>query len=202
MTDFCKRQKEIFQEHKLIQLEIDRLLSDVNGLLFKDALKKKYLEEGHDEEWADSVLNQITLTVSPLAKIEKEAIQSVVPAYEPIQSASTHDKTKYGFLGSRPLSKRKFVLNVVRQYVNENPKTYSEYAKIFNALRPDSLGVIRKYDSLPINQHRNYFMKEDECLNSQDGIKFVVCNQWGIFNIRPVVQFAIAQGYNVVEYNN
>ena len=44
-------------------------------------------------------------------------------------------------------------------------------------------------------------MKEDECLNSQDGIKFVVCNQWGIFNIRPVVQFAIAQGYNVVEYN-
>lgn len=200
LTDFCKRQKEIFQEHKLIQLEIDRLLSDVNGLLFKDALKKKYLEEGHDEEWADSVLNQITLTVSPLAKIEKEAIQSVVPAYEPIQSTSTRDKTKYSILGRDLLPKNRFVLNVVGQYVNENPKTYSEYARIFNTLRPDSLGVIRKYDSLPINQHRNYFMKEDECLNSQDGIKFVVCNQWSISNISPIVQFANLQGYNVVEY--
>lgn len=202
LTDFCKRQKEIFQEHKLIQLEIDRLLSDVNGLLFKDALKKKYLEEGHDEEWVDSVLNQIALTVSPFAKVEKEVIQSVVPACEPIQSTATHDKTKYGLLGSGPLSKRKFVLNVVRQYVNENPKTYSEYAKIFNVLKPDAQGVVKEFDLLLRNQFRNYFVDEKDHLISSDGIKFVVCNQWGIFNIRPVVQFAIAQGYNVVEYNN
>ena len=91
------------------------------------------------------------------------------------------------------------MLNVVRQYVNENPKTYSEYAKIFNALKPDAQGVVKEFDSLLRKQYRNYFVGEKEYLISSDGIKFVVCNQWSISNISPIVQFANLQGYNVVE---
>ena len=45
-----------------------------------------------------------------------------------------------------------------------------------------------------------YFTKEKECLKSIDGVKFVVCNQWGDFNIAPIVRFANSQGYNVIEY--
>lgn len=200
LINFCKEQKAIFYERKRIRLEVDRLLSDTNGQLFKDALKKRYLEEGHSESWADSVLEQLTLAVSPLVKISTETSQPATSVYKPIQTISTRDKTKYAFLGSAPLPKNRFVLNVIKHYVNENPKSYDEYAKIFNALKPDSLGVVKEFNSLLRNQIRNYFTSESECLKSMDGVKFVVCNQWAVSNIEPIVRFANLQGYNVVEY--
>ena len=158
--------------------------------------------EGRSNYWVDSVLDQINLTITHAIKRTNE-INVITPLqYTPKieQSITAHDKTKYGFLGSRPMSKRKFVLNVVKHFVTENPKSYAEFSKIFNALKPDAQGVIKPYNSLQTNQYRNYFIGEGECLKSEDGIKFVVCNQWGLFNIGPIIQFANSQGYNVVEY--
>ena len=200
LTDFCKRQKAIFQEHKQMQDEVAKILSDANGQIFKDALKEKYLNEGHSKEWIEKVLNQIVLTVSPLIKESRTEVATVVSDYESVSHVTNRDKTKYGFLGSGPLPKRKFAWSVVRYFVSKNPKTYDEYAKIFNTLKPDSQGVIRTYDSLSRAQMIRYFTKERECLKSVDGVKFVVCNQWGDFNIGPIIQFANSQGYNVVEY--
>ncbi len=203
LTDFCKEQKAICQKQKQMQNEVAKILSDTSGQMFKDALKEKYLDEGYSAEWVDSVLNQINVNVTPAIKstIEKNAIPPLLQSTRNIEKPiNTHDKTKYGFLGSRPMFKRKFVLNIVKYFVSNNPHSYAEYSKIFNALRPDSLGVIRPYDSLQTNQYRNYFIEEDEYLESEDGIKFVVCNQWGLPNIKPIIQFANSQGYNVVEY--
>ena len=202
LTDFCKEQRKVFQERKQIQDEVCRILSDTTGQLFKNALKEKYLGEGRSNDWVDSVLDQINLTITHAIKRTNE-INVITPLqYTPKieQSITAHDKTKYGFLGSRPMSKRKFVLNVVKHFVTENPKSYAEFSKIFNALKPDAQGVIKPYNSLQTNQYRNYFIGEGECLKSEDGIKFVVCNQWGLFNIGPIIQFANSQGYNVVEY--
>ena len=202
LTDFCKEQRKVFQERKQIQDEVCRILSDTTGQLFKNALKEKYLGEGRSNDWVDSVLDQINLTITHAIKRTNE-INVITPLqYTPKieQSITAHDKTKYVFLGSRPMSKRKFVLNVVKHFVTENPKSYAEFSKIFNALKPDAQGVIKPYNSLQTNQYRNYFIGEGECLKSEDGIKFVVCNQWGLFNIGPIIQFANSQGYNVVEY--
>ena len=202
LVDFCKEQKDIFQKRKQVQDEVEKLLMDTNGQLFKDALKKKYLNEGYSDEWAELVLNQITLVVSSKIERKQEVVPSLSVTYslEPVKPVNNHDKTKYGFLGSGPLPKRKFVWNVVKHFVDENPKTYAEYAKIFNALKPDSQGVVRTYDSLSRMQMIRYFTKEHECLRSIDGIKFVVCNQWGDFNIGPIIRFANMQGYDVIEY--
>ena len=202
LIDFCNEQKAKLQTHKIIQYEIDKILSDTSGQIFKDELKEKYLNEGHSVEWVDSVLNQINLTITSTNKstITRDLVSSFQSTQSIEHSITTHDKTKYGFLGSKPMSKRKFVLNVVRHFVAENPKSYAELSKVLNALRPDSLGVIKPYDSLEMNQYRNYFVGESEYLRSEDGIKFVVCNQWGIFNIGSILQFANSQGYNVVEY--
>lgn len=202
LTNFCKEQKAISQRHKQMQDEIAKILSDTNGQIFKDALKEKYLKEGHSVEWVDFILNQINLTITSTVKrtIEKDNITPLQSTQNTEQSITTHDKTKYGFLGSRPMSKRKFVLNVIKHFVNENPKSYAEFSKILNTLKPDAQGVIKPYDSLQMNQYRNYFVGESEYLTSKDGIKFVVCNQWGLFNIGPIIQFANSQGYNVVEY--
>lgn len=98
LTGFCKKQKEKIKEHRQIQIEVDRLLSETNGQSFKDALKRGYIEGGHSEQWADSVLNQITLTVSPLVKITTETRQSATSVYKPIQTISTRDKTKGSYI--------------------------------------------------------------------------------------------------------
>lgn len=205
VTDFCKEQKMIFQKQIQIQNEIAHILSDTSGQIFKDALRGKYLSEGHSEEWVESVLNQIALTVSSSAK-ERQRTEVLLPVSTEKQSLSEtkndRDYTKYSISGGEPLAKNRFVLAVVRKFVNEHPNTYSEYTKIFNALKPDAQGVIKEFDSLLRKQIRNYFTGESECLISQDGIKFVVCNQWKIQTIQPIIRFANLQGYNVIEYKS
>lgn len=205
VTDFCKEQKMIFQKQIQIQNEIAHILSDTSGQIFKDALRGKYLSEGYSEEWVESVLNQIALTVSSSAK-ERQRTEVLLPVSTEKQSLSEtkndRDYTKYSISGGEPLPKNRFVLAVVRKFVNEHPNTYSEYAKIFNALKPGAQGVIKEFDSLPRNQIRNYFTGESEWLISQDGIKFVVCNQWKIQIIQPIIRFANLQGYNVIEYKS
>ena len=205
VTDFCKEQKMIFQKQIQIQNEIAHILSDTSGQIFKDALRGKYLSEGYSEEWVESVLNQIALTVSSSVK-ERQRTEVLLPISTEKQSHSEtkndRDYTKYSISGGEPLAKNRFVLAVVRKFVNEHPNTYSEYAKIFNALKPDAQGVIKEFDSLLRNQIRNYFTGENECLISQDGIKFVVCNQWKIQTIQPIIRFANLQGYNVIEYKS
>jgi hypothetical protein len=205
VTDFCKEQKMIFQKQIQIQNEIAHILSDTSGQIFKDALRGKYISEGYSEEWVESVLNQIALTVSSSAK-ERQRTEVLLPVSTEKQSLSEtkndRDYTKYSISGGEPLAKNRFVLAVVRKFVNEHPNTYSEYAKIFNALKSDAQGVIKEFDSLLRNQIRNYFTGESECLISQDGIKFVVCNQWKIQTIQPIIRFANLQGYNVIEYKS
>ena len=78
VMDFCKEQKAIFQKHKQIQDEVIKILSDTSGNIFKDALKEKYLNEGHSEDWVESVLNQFILTVSPLIKGNQSEVATVV----------------------------------------------------------------------------------------------------------------------------
>ena len=132
---------------------------------------------------------------------KKTEINTVL-TYGNNQSVAKNNKdyTHYSILGGSSLAKNRFVLEVVRKFVNEHPGTYNEYAKIFNALKSDAQGVVKEYNSLLENQIRNYFTSEKDCLVSIDGVKFVVCKQWTIDMMRPIIQFANSQGYNVVEY--
>lgn len=176
LSNFCVEQKKRIKEFGLLQNEICKILADKDGLMFKELLRKKYLEEGHSVTWSDEVLKYISASVK----------------------RSHKDKTKYCIEGGVFLPKNRFVLEVVRRYVNSNPKTYNEYVEIFNVLRLDSLGVIEPLATANVSR---YFMREDERLKSIDGITFVVCTQWSIFNITPIIEFANLQGYHVVTFN-
>lgn len=173
-------------------------------MMFKDLLREKYLGAGYSVEWIDTVLEQFSLSVSSMTNEHIEKINSQpVSAFAALKNVSVHrDRTRYSLLGSAPLPKRKFVLEVVRHFVDNNPKTFNEYAAIFNKLRPDSYGVITALNSLSEKQLIRYFTDKTEYLKSTDGITFVVCNQWGRFNIEPIVQFANSQGYNVVAFDS
>lgn len=202
LSNFCVEQKKRIKEFGLLQNEICKILADKDGLMFKELLRKKYLEEGYSVTWSDEILKRISLSVYPTrenndSKMTNFASVSVVDISASIKR-SHKDKTKYCIEGGVFLPKNRFVLEVVRRYVNSNPKTYNEYVEIFNALRQDSLGVIEPLDTANVSR---YFMRENERLKSIDGITFVVCTQWSIFNITPIIEFANLQGYHVATLN-
>lgn len=200
LTDFCNEQKEKLNEHARMHEELNKLLYDCEGELFKDVMRKNYIGKGYSEEWVDELLKNIVLKVS--AKVDDTAVvlQSSL-IHKPTLQISSHDKTRFGIIGSGPLSKRRFVWTLLKNYVSRNPKTYAEYNKIFNALKCDAQGLIKRFDELEKSQLRNYFVKPQDILRSQDGILFVVCNQWTIDNIQPIIRWANLNGYTVITYN-
>lgn len=202
LSDFCKDRKKILLEQKQIQYEVAKLLTDKEGSICKDLLRKKYQEEGFPDNWIENILKQISITISSTISKCGESMTPAIMSSSHVQSLvvsdrKTRDRTKYSLLGSQPLAKNRFVLEVVRLFVKNNPKTYSDYDKILNALKPDSLGVIRTIDEARVGR---YFLNKEDRLVSLDGITFVVCTEWGIFNIEPIIRFATEQGFQVVSH--
>ncbi len=195
LSMFCKKQKGILVKQKQIDQEIDRIMEDKDGLLFKNLLKEKYINEGYSVDWADNIINNICLKVSRVCEVDNNRLDFLNTGLYDMQIESnirTRDKTRYSIMGGEPLAKNRFVLEVVRRYVKENPLPYSEYNRVLNMLRRDSLGVIKTLDKAKKNR---YFM--DDRFYSSDGVAFVVCTQWRFDNINPVVEFANSMGYQV-----
>ena len=97
-------------------------------------------------------------------------------------------KTVNSFKMSKPLNKRRFVLETVKRYVHLHPQvTYGGLLRVFH----DSLnnnkanGVVRRYDDIKIKikinpRTQNYFfLKDDDIIQLSNGVKIVVNNQWG-----------------------
>ena len=101
---------------------------------------------------------------------------------------TSRDTTKYSIEGGVPLNKRRFVLAVVRKYVESHPGiTYSELKQRF----PDRLsnsplhGVFRPYYDIfeKLNNQpdlkKRFFLEEQDLIKLSDGTLLTVYNQWG-----------------------
>ena len=101
---------------------------------------------------------------------------------------STRDTSKYSIDGGEPLKKRRFVLAVVRKYVERHPGiTYEQLKERF----PDSLsgsplhGVFRPYEDI-LQKLQNqpdlvkrFFLEPEDLITLSDGTRLTVYNQWG-----------------------
>lgn len=98
------------------------------------------------------------------------------------------DYSKYSFEGSPYYSKRRFVFEVVKHYVDTHP--YISYESLLRVFPPflnanKTNGVFRKYDEVLKQEQYNpdirlrFFMKTNEIIELVNGIKIVVHNQWG-----------------------
>lgn len=101
---------------------------------------------------------------------------------------STRDTSKYSIDGGEPLKKRRFVLAVVRKYVECHPGiTYEQLSDRF----PDSLsasplhGVFRPYDEIlrklqtQPDLEKRFFLEPEDLITLSDGTRLTVYNQWG-----------------------
>lgn len=105
-----------------------------------------------------------------------------------VDSASTRDTSKYSIDGGEPLKKRRFVLTVVRKYVESHPGiTYEQLSERF----PDSLSasplhgvfrpykeILRKLQNQP-DLEKRFFLEPEDLITLSDGTKLTVYNQWG-----------------------
>lgn len=130
---------------------------------------------------------------SYLIKIKEKSIERQIA----IQNAK--DITKYLFNDMR-LGKGRLVLEVVREYLKQNPQsTYEFLCDKFPNHFQGSTGVINtlefiktKYKNLPKNRH---FTDKKDVFTSFDNIKFAVSTEWGIGNIHNIIDFARNENY-------
>lgn len=115
---------------------------------------------------------------------------------------SSRDNTKYLFNGLL-LGKGRFVLAVVREYLNQNSKTFEELKQIFLDEMQGSTGVINTMELIRVKYNgkskKRHFVKEDEILSSSDNIDFAVSTEWGIGNIHNILKFAVKEGFQFEE---
>ena len=119
---------------------------------------------------------------------------------------SSRDKTKYLFNGKK-LGKGKLVLEVVTEYLNQNPNsTFEHLLKKFPSELQGSTGVINKVEFITEkyanSSKQRHFMKGTEILTSFDDIEFAVSTEWGIGNINRILELAEMEKYEIEIKNN
>ena len=121
-------------------------------------------------------------------QIVEQTDRKPISASKDSDSVSTRDTSKYSIDGGEPLKKRRFVLAVVRKYVEGHPGiTYEQLKERF----PDSLsgsplhGVFRPYEDIQQklqNQPdlvKRFFLEPEDLITLSDGTRLTVYNQWG-----------------------
>lgn len=215
LSDFCKKQKSIMVEQKQMQEEVERLIKDRDGSIFKELLKKKYLEDGRSEQWVDNVLNQFRVTVSRAITNDENSVQPkfVVEkswkeeSYSQEQAIKNDGKNKqrdfFSINGMGRFSKRRCALEVVTQYCREKELTYGEVELVFNEKIP---GLIMQYDKIIEKQQGSDDNTKDsrwffnDPLKSFDDVEFLVSTQVGDgckIGFDDVVRLASALGYDI-----
>lgn len=113
------------------------------------------------------------------------------------------DRSKYKFKNSPRLGKGRLVLNIIKDYVQQNPMiSFSELKSKFPDKIQGSHGVFHTYSSaLEIKErsgHKRHFLGEDEKIILADQ-EIAVSTQWGVRNIDNFIENASKYGYKVVK---
>ena len=166
-------------------------------------IKEDFLND-YDAELIDKVLQEITISINSHSQklVQPEYFES--KNKKKLENGSTRDKTKYIINGSgRRLPKNRFVLELVRKYLEERPSNFSTLKNVFKDEYQGSTGVINTLDYVETKyankSNKRHFTGNDELLTSRDNVTFVVSTEWGKHNIDNIVDLARKEGFTVQE---
>ena len=109
------------------------------------------------------------------------------------------DYTRYLFNGKGNYGKRRLSLEIVKQFVQDNPNlTYNQLEDTI-PLPIRSLDEIQLWKQTTKDQSKNsrWFEEKDDLMVSNDGIVFAFTNQIGSGNIDKIIDFGRRQGYSI-----
>lgn len=158
----------------------------------------------HDSELIEGILNDIEVTITHNSKHDAVVLSEVLSSPTDTNSAPLRDKTKYIINHSgQKLGKGRFVLELISRYVNNHPTDFESLKILFKDKLQGSTGVINRLDYVEVKyankSDKRHFIGKDEILTSSDGVKFVVCTEWGKFNIDAMVQLGRELGFSIEE---
>lgn len=181
IESFCENEYEKISSRSNVIRRI-RVLSKENYLIQK--MVKDYLvSEGFEEKIVDRVLKKYSLSIN-IRDLSNIKFAPITQVYQ----RGSRNTTRFSIDGGKTFyNKRHFVLNVIRQYIKENPKiTLNELEKRFpseiisktrGVIRP--LTVVQKWIKEKPDVATRYFMASSEIITLYDGMQIVVHNQWG-----------------------
>lgn len=208
---FCYEQYQRIQARNNLHRQFTEFLSPDNGVKnMLSLLKEKFMKAGSEESAINEEIANVVLTVH-YEKNNAVASLSVrnpqIPQPLPIgnQTKDSKDHTKYSFDGINFHVKRRFVLEVIKHYIEAHPNIrYKELEKVFPpSLHSRALGVVRSLEEVreKLRLHpdlkKRYFLKEEEIIPLADGTRIVVNNQWG--TLFPKFLAAVQKLYTITD---
>lgn len=186
LEDFCKeRYNQIIARNNLQQRLNEFFFSSNATKNIITLIKEKFTKEGFEDEVLNAELSKLEISIN--WKYNHNLSQVIATSSPALRDTSNPQDAYFSFDGITFHCKRRFVLELIKYYVENNPNVnFEELERQFPAeLHTKSLGVIRTLSS--VNERiisrpdlrKRYFLKENEIIALSDGTKVVVNNQWG-----------------------
>lgn len=156
----------------------------------KDVLRQYLKNEGFEENIVEEALCNVDVNIFFKASAPSEQKSKEVQIETP-SNKTGHDNTRFSLNGGRFLAKRLLVLNVISQYVKDNPRvTLAELESRFPSdIISKKRGVVRAWSQVKKWAEQNgpdilnrYFSKEEQRITLHDGTEIVVSTEWGARN--------------------
>lgn len=214
IENFCKAKANDIKTTE-IMTAFQQSLSIDRDATIKQVLTDYFVEfKKCNKDLVDEVLHSLSFTIQPVPSSERSSQEFMPPGSSTgmVVSQTSKDKrkrdvTKYSLDGGKTYyGKGRFVREVVARFVEQNPNlTFEQLSQIFAGHLQGSYGVIRSVDSINNSSHdkkdlrTRYVMSENLMLQSFDGVKFVVSNQWGVYNFVNILNLLEKWGWNIIE---
>lgn len=208
LTEFCKSQIEKIDKENRINEYINELTSVTGKELLIDLLTSKLYSDGYTEESVNKIIDHIEINIinkNQLHNPYKEQI-TTPKVIQPIgvfeykhKNKNNLDNTHYLFNGKGNYGKGRLSLEIVKQFVHDNPNL--TYKQLENTIPLP----IRSFDEIQLwkqttkdqSKKRRWFEEKDDLMVSNDGIVFAFTTQIGRGNIDKIIDFGRRQGYSI-----
>lgn len=227
-SSFSEERLEVFCKERMNEIHTSMGLRDIVGKLAEEEgnnILKEMVEhylvstKRYDRGLVTKMLNHYKFIALPLEQKEEEENNDIenevgqqshymlVKKARSKNSGNGRDNTKYSIDGGlNYFGKNKIVREIIIRYLELHPKlTYRQLEQIFPDEMQGSYGVVRSLEKLNEMEHDSkdlatrYLMKEEELLTTADGVRFAVCNQWGLYNIPNSLRLIEKWGWNVIK---
>lgn len=173
-----------------------------------ELLSSKLYADGYTEESVNKIIDNIEINIinkNQLQNLHKE--QTTVPKdlqptgvveYKP-KKKNNLDHTHYLFNGKGNYGKGRLSLEIVKQFVQDNPNLTYNQLKDTIPLPIYSFDEIQLWKQTTKDQHKDtrWFEDKTDLMVSYDGITFAFTTQIGSGNIGKIVEFGRRQGYSI-----
>ena len=116
------------------------------------------------------------------------------------EAYNKRDHTLYSLNGGKPLTKGRFIWSMISLYQKVYNPTYDEVNQLYNhklKLLRNTIIDIASLDALKPDKQKRFYYHEIDLLESKDGVKYAVSNQWSVDKMDEILSFARSNGWGI-----